>query len=505
MDKSKGLLTNANWSIFSIIVSVLGAFVSMPIIINTLGINNYGLFSIILMIGGFAAIQDFGLGEATLRYVSLYYSKNDIKGINRVVNSTLYLYIIILGSIFIIIQLFSSQIINLFELDNDQVDTGILALRIAAFSFVFVTIAESLQKIPQALLRYDVTSKVNLLIVIIRFSSMIIVVKLGYGIIGLMCVIVLISILKLITYYIVSKKMIKELKILPHYDKNGLKEVFSFSIYSFLNSIISQIANYADRLVLGMFYGASDVAFLAAPKDITSRASGLVGAAGNVLFPKFSSMKEGVGMQKLYVNVLWGLTTFSLIILIPLSVVFSNFLTLWISEEFSNNSSEFAKLFALGFAFNGGASVYMSLLKGTGRMKLLTSIISILTITSIVATIILVYNYGLIGSGIRTLIFSWVCILICIVIGKNVFNNIKLTPFVLENAIIPLIVGFSVYFLGICFDDVIVINNWLLLIVYYTFLSFTVLILSFILNYLFFKKAGSGYYYFNLLSKKIWC
>ena len=99
--KKIGLLNSGLWNIISIIITAFGAFVSMPIIINGIGTDNYGLFSVILMIGGFAALQDFGLGEATLRFVSFYSAKNDLSGIKRVMQSTLLDYLFTLIIVFL--------------------------------------------------------------------------------------------------------------------------------------------------------------------------------------------------------------------------------------------------------------------------------------------------------------------------------------------------------------------------------------------------------------------
>ena len=501
--KGKSLLNNASWNILTLIVTAAGAFFSMPIIINGIGASNYGLYSLIIMIGGFAALQDFGLGEATLRYVSFYYAQSDLKGINRVVGATLAVYIITITIVFLIIQLFAPQIINLFKLDPTQIDTGIASLRVACLSFFIVTLAQALQKIPEALLRYDISNKANLIFAILRFSSMIVVIKLGYGILGLVWVLVCMGFLRSIAFYYISTKLIPGIKIIPRFKRNGIKEVFSFSIYSFINQLISQIAHYADRIVLGIFFGTSDVAFLSAPKDITTRASGITGAAGQALFPKFSAMKENDKMRDLYVQGLWTLTTLSMMLLIPLAIIFPAFLNVWISPEFSKGSAVFARLFALGFAFNGGVTVYFSLLKGTGRIKWLTKIMSSLTIFSTILTAILVYQLGLVGSGIRTILFSWVSIVICIVVGKKVFPTINLKKTIIEFAIIPILIGVAVFFIGILLVDKLSLNNWGYLIAAYSIFSLLIIILSFVLNYLAFNKNGGAYIMTNSLIKRL--
>lgn len=497
------LFTSAIWNITSILITAIGAFVTMPIIINGIGTDNYGLFSIILMIGGFAALQDFGLGEATLRYVSFYFKKNDLNGINRVVQSSLTVYMITISVVFLIIQVFAYQIINLFELQPDQVDIGLTAIRLGALGFFLSTLDQAMQKIPEALVRYDLTNKVNISFTILRFSLMIAAVKYGYGLIGLVSVTVLISAFRLIVFYVVSYRLIPGITIFPAYNKKGIKEVFNFSIYSFINQIISQISQNADRIILGMFFGTSAVGFLSAPKDLIQRASGITGAAGKALFPTFSSMNDSESMVRLYAKSLWLLSLLTMLLLIPLAVIIPDFLSLWISPEFSENSSEFARLFSLGLAFNGGVVVYFSLLKGTNRISWLTKIMSTLTIISIGATALLVYNYGLVGAGIRVLIFSWIGVVICLIIGKQIFKeNYTLRDMVEFGLVLPLS-GLIVYFLGAHFTSVIFLDSWLKLVLGYAFLVCFVGLSALLINLAVYNKSGFGFWLWYTAKNKL--
>lgn len=499
----KVLFTSAVWNIANILITAIGAFVTMPIIINGIGTDNYGLFSIILMIGGFAALQDFGLGEATLRYVSLYSKKNDLKGINRVIQSSLTVYLITISVVFFLIQVFALQIINLFELQPDQVDIGLTAIRLGAFSFFLSTLDQAMQKIPEALLRYDLTNKANICFAALRFSLMVAAIKLGYGLIGLVVATIIISTLRLIWFFFLSQKLIPGVLIYPTYSKKGIKEVFNFSIYSFINQIISQGAQNADRIILGVFFGTSAVGFLSAPKDLIQRASGVTGAAGKALFPAFSSMDNHESMAKLYSQSLWLLSLMTMVLLIPLAIIIPDFLSLWISPNFSENSAEFARLFSIGLSFNGGVVAYFSLLKGTNRINWLTKIMTTLTIVSTGATVVLVHNYGLLGAGVKPILFSWLGIVICIVVGKKIFKDKYQLKDMAEFGLVLPISGITVFFIGTQITTYFILSTWLNLITAYVFFAVLLASLAFLTNLTFFKKKGVGYCVFHSTVTKI--
>ncbi len=499
MKKKKSLFKNSLWNILAVVITAIAGFLIIPVIISEIGAENFGVYSIILMIGGFAALQGLGLGEATLKYVSYYHSKSDIIGVNRVLGSTLLIYIfsgLIISGVIIV---FSADIIQVFKISLENEENASRALRIAGVAFLFSVFASVFRSIAEAIQRYDILSKYNIFMMVIRYSGMYIVAIKGFGIIGLTSLILVSGLVDIVFFVFIAHKLIPGIMFLPRYQVEGIKEVFSYGIFSFINDLIQKAAIYIDQIILGMFFSAASVAYLSAPKDLITKAQKLIGAAGQPLFPRFSSMEEGVEMKNLYVTSIWLLTIFSTIIFIPLAIVLPVFLSKWISPEFAMKSSSFAQLYSLGVSFNGGVIVYSSLLKGTGRIRWLTNIISSLTILSGLITAILVYKYGIIGSGIRILFFSWVGTGLCLYVGKRIFHDFKLIRVMFETSILPIATSLIVFFLGKMVLDLFVISTWSGIVFYYICMFGSLFILSIGSNLLIFGSSGMAF----IFQKKI--
>lgn len=439
--KAKGLLGSAAWNIALLLFGALSGFITMPIIIRNIGTANFGLYSIIMVVGGFVALQDLGLGEATLRFVTKYYWSNDLEGINRILGATLSIYIITSTFCCFIIILFAVQIISLLKMESAQVHDAILSLRIASVGFGFVTIAAALQKIPEAMQRYDISCKVGLVLTIIRCILIIIVVKVDYGIVGLASLLTLNALLMLIIYGIISRLLISGLSLWPHFKISGIKEVLSYGIFSFINQLIASISTSLDRIILGMFFGVADVAFLSAPKGLLSQASSLTGAAGQALFPRFSRMDNKHEITQLYINSTWTLFCFSLILFIPIMILLPEFLALWISPDFSKHSARVAQYFAIYFSVLGVTVPLFSYLKGTGKIHWLTLIFFISSGLSIVLGIILIKLFGLQGAGIRAFCMCWSAIIIAAIVLKKGVGSQNFLYDISRCIILPLIVS----------------------------------------------------------------
>jgi O-antigen/teichoic acid export membrane protein len=410
-----------------------------------------------------------------------------------VLGATLFVYCVTGFAGFLVIEAGAPWIVGAFKIKPESLPVAITSLRIAGISFFLTTIYGALEKIPAATQRYDVSSKLQMCMVLLRYGAMIVVVRQGAGIIGLTGVLAGSSVIYIVVYATIARRLISGVRCWPHVHKKGLKEVFGFGVFSFVNQIIGTISTSTDQFVLGMFFGAKDVGYLTAPRDLLMRVQGMTGAAGYALFPRFSAMDEGAEMERLYRFSLWVLTSFAMLLFIPAAIVLPVFLSLWISPEFSEHSSSVARLLALGMAFNGGVGAYFALLKGTGRVRWITSIVTTLTVLSILVAAGLVYKFGMIGSGIRMLVFSWCGITICLVVGRKVFPRFALGRAIAECAILPVLTGLALFFAGQYTLRILTIKTWVGMILVAAASAALLALISVAANYACFGKEGSAF------------
>ncbi|MFH0755887.1 MAG: oligosaccharide flippase family protein, partial [Bacteroidota bacterium] len=415
-----------------------------------------------------------------------------ISGVNRVLGATLTVYIfsgIIVSGVIIV---FASSIIGLFKVAPENLLNAVKALRIAGAAFMLSTFASALRTIPEATQRYDILTKYNFGLMIIRYTAMYLIAKLGGGIIGLTLLVLFSAVVDIVCYTFIARILIPGIQCYPNFEKKGIREVAGYGIFSFANSLIQKASMYVDQLILGMYYSTASVAHLTAPKELISKAQGLIGAAGQPLFPRFSSMKEGEAMQLLYMTSLWVLTVSSTVIFIPLAVVIPDFLAKWLTPDFAEHSSVFARYFSLGVAFNGGVTAYFALLKGTGRIRWLTNIILVITVTQGLLKSVLVFKLGLIGTSISTIAFSAVGISLCLYVGNRIFSGFPIRRLFIETAMLPIVVGVSVFFAGCYLINDFELTGWFGIALAYTLLFVMVLVIQFGINYLIFRNKSTG-------------
>lgn len=423
--KPKGLISNGAWNVFSIIVAGVIGFVTVPIVITEVGVQDYGIYVLLLMIGGFVGLFDFGLGEATLKFVSQYCASNDLKSINRVLGATITVNLIagLFGLILIIF--FSSWLVNIFKIDPAKIELASRLLIYAGIGFCLALFASSLSAIPQALQRYDILNKVSMLLGILKAAAMIVVVKLGYGITGLVILMPVSTAINIIILLMVGFRLIPGIRPWPIPTHSGLKEVSGYGFFAFVNQIIGRISQEIEKLILGIFFGTAEISYLDVPKQILLKGAGIYGAAGSALFPRFSSMNEDKHMARLFLDSTWLLLCVSLVLFVPTIIILPEFLCLWIGQAFADQSATVAQLIAGSYALSGAFVPYFGLLKGTGRVHWLTIAFIVTTGVGIFAGILLVMNYGLIGAGYRAWVVVWCGFAIILIVCRKVFPVIR--------------------------------------------------------------------------------
>ncbi len=397
--RPKSLFGNATWNFIGQIWAFAVSFLLTPFLILHIGSHNYGIFILIMSISSFLCVMNFGLGEATIRYVAYYYGRQDINGINRVVGATFSIFYIVVVLTLAVFFLSSSWLIKLFAVSLSEYGLSIGLLQLAVMIFAVEIFRQIFSAIPNALQRYDITTKLSILQSIIQVTGFVIIVLNGLSIVHLIAWYLVTVLLTLLVQIIVAKRLIPELRMRPHFSRSGLKEVLSFGIFSLIIYIFYIIQSQTDRLLLGTLVSASAVAYFTVPQNIATRASGLVETMRSVLFSRFSSLTDSNEIKKLYLDLSWALLSATIIICVPLTVLIPDFLRLWISQEFSLKSAWIGQIIAFSCIFRGAAIPLDSLLKGIGKPQYISLLIIATSVTSLILNLILIPIYGLAGAG----------------------------------------------------------------------------------------------------------
>jgi len=453
------LIRNGAWNIFFTLWSAAVTFFLTPFLIASIGTDHYGLFVLLMSVSGLMGIMDLGLGQATLRYVAHYYGRNDLDGVNRVVGATFFVYIFSGVTGWSILFFGAPFIVSILSVPQGEVELSVKLLHLTAFNFGISFISGAFSSIPQALRRFDISTKMSVVQNIFQVCGTVGILVAGYGIYELVVWSVVTSIFNQAISIVVVKRLIPRIRLRPTPTREGLREIFGYGIYSLATNIMGMIWGQADRLLLGILVNPASVGYLTVPQQISFRGSGIVASAGGALFPKFSSMEDRGSIRQLYLVSTWIMLCATVALFVPFTILIPDFLRLWINPEFAAKSSFIGQLIACSCIVRGAFVPYDALFRGMGKPQYLTIQFLGSGITSLVLNIILIPRLGLAGAGycyLATLIWGFVAIVFA---WKRVLEMPSLIP-LMRSVIVPIGLGFVLLLAGNALRSTLPAPDW---------------------------------------------
>jgi O-antigen/teichoic acid export membrane protein len=204
----------------------------------------------------------------------------------------------------------------------------------------------------------------------------------------------------------VARGLLPELRIIPRFSLNGLREIFGYSVFSFLTQIFHSMYRESGKLALGVALGPSAVAFLGTPDSIAYRLYMVIISGIETLLPKFSASKDQREVKSLVLGATWAGMTAAVTVLIPLAALMPDFLRLWINADFARESARVGQMVALSFIAPAGFAGMAVLLRGSGKPGYVTVTMALAGLCLFVGSIILIPNFGVLGAGCGYLLSS---------------------------------------------------------------------------------------------------
>lgn len=429
--KSHKLAKNALFNSSSFVFISFISLIITPFIVRNLTIEGYGIYILLTSIFGFYGIFDLGLGQGLIKFVSEYQATQDLKKLNDAVNSIFWTQFFVGASLSVVLILFASSLVNLFNVSPANFYNAVISLKICAIGFFFSMLSSTFSSVIIGLQRFDITSITESTINLMLNISILVISFLGYGLIGVVAITVVSSFISFITYYFIVTAKLPRYRIYFQIDFSILKQFLEFSRNIFLSKISNIFANYIVRFVVSFFLGPSAVTYYVIPSKLLGAYGGVMGSAVNTLFPYTSSLAATGNIDEIRKVFLKASKVF-VAILLPLSLFITLFskaiLMSWIGIEFAEKSWMVLSILCISSSIGAISTIPNLVILGMGNSKLI-GIFSIITVISYSLFLpLFTMHFGLVGASSALLLTS--VIVISYVIKKtNLFIGIPFSDY----------------------------------------------------------------------------
>lgn len=433
-DKAK----NARNSVFSIAdfgVNAVVLLVATPIYLHHLGAEVFGLWVLLNTVLGFGGMFSFGMGQATLKFVSKYNALNDRAQVSDVIRGTWGIYLS-LGTLGSLVLFFAAQPLfqGIFTVSAEYQEEAVWAMKLAAIGLPIIFTGKVFDSALKGFERYDYASNVNIAMSILRHSLQVAAVLLGYGLLALVAAAVISQVFSaVIKSWFIKRKFLAEYKITPAFRMKNYREVFDFSLYSWLMTILGTLRNNGDRLIIGSLLGATSLAYYDIAQRILVQVYNLVLRASGYLFPYSSRLyEEGrmVELRKNYDSATMMISVVTIAMILPLFIVAYPLLEWWLGVDAANNSAFLMQILAIRYALYPLSIVNTYFLLGSSQVKSFAKIQALSTVFMLVMVYLLTREYGIVGACLGQCCVVFVILLNRTYIENRIFGNWRLLPHV---------------------------------------------------------------------------
>jgi O-antigen/teichoic acid export membrane protein len=462
---------NSLWNTADVLILPILMLLVTPFFIKKLGPAEYGIWMIVNSIIISLGIVNIGAGDAAIKFISKYNALSDKENIKRIVASTFSLNVVITGIIILLgtILFFIVRNFNFLNIDAAYMTIASGSVLLGSVVFGMKQMEQLALSIFKGFERYDSSSIMSIISKFLLLIVQFIVVYSGYSLIYVFLASAGITVVVVFFEYVFVKIRIAYLSFFLRFDRGTIKEIFSFSSWSWTQSVLGIIAGHADRFVVITFAGPKFLAYYALASTIGGQIHQVFTATISWVFPKVSGKTERKeDLLPLYYKLQFLVISGGTIIIGILLIFQRQIFFTWLGAETYTHSILLIKLFLYLSFVNMISIVPYFFLLGANLIRI-SAIFMFISVVLTITMMIIFYHFAAVnGLAYGKLISSLISIpLMLLFVHYNIIEKKDLKSgfifylptllitagFYIENSYSFLFIGAAIILLKILYDQ----------------------------------------------------
>jgi O-antigen/teichoic acid export membrane protein len=388
------------------VAGIAATYVLTPFVIDRLGTEGYGTWTLITSITGYISLLALGVPMACVRYLAQHVAAGNQREVNRTIGSCAALYLVIGGVALIagaaLLLLFGRYEIPPAFADQAPLAFGVMVLQV---SLGFIGL------LPEGIMfaHHDFVARnaVRLAGVALRFALTIALLTVTGSLLALAAIQLLCLLFDVAVSLALIRRRYPGVRIaLADFDTGAVRRVLSFSVYVLLLSAGARLAFETDALVIGAIFGVAAIPFYAVANSLVIYLMELVIAIAAVVSPMATKLNtEGRIDELRQMFLTWSKIALSLSLAacVFLTVLGPRFIGWWIGPAFEEPSGRILQILVLScLVFLPVRGVALPIMMGLGKPQVPTVAFLATGVLNLVLSIALARPLGLAGVAIGT-------------------------------------------------------------------------------------------------------
>ena len=398
----------------------------MPVIIETLGKKDYGIYVLVLGFVGYSFT--FNIGSAITKYVAEYRGSGETEKIRDVLSATFFINVAV-GLLGVAVVCLSANVIveDVFKIDGEYQSKTVTALYIASAIIFFTMLNQVFNAVLQGIHRFDVYSKIFNASSFALLIGNLALAWLGYGLLILLGWNLVVICLTGGVFAIGARKFLPEFGISFRfrYETLGLVLRYSSGIVGY--QILANLLLLFERGWIIRQFGAENLTYYVVPMTLGLYIHGFISSLMLVIFPLASELKDDKDkLLRLYKKATKIACLLVVFLATTLIIESSYFLSLWVGNDFAEKSSDLLVLHTITFGLTAILTISWQMTDGLGFTKYNFGLFSVCLILTVILIIGLTPGYGNYGIAVARLVGFGVIFFSIFYVENWIFGKIQI-------------------------------------------------------------------------------
>jgi O-antigen/teichoic acid export membrane protein len=311
-------------------------------VVKGLGDAGYGLYSLVTAIVGYFAVIDINVTAGSVKFIAGFSARKDGGKINQTICFGIIVYALLgaLGALGLVVgaHFFVTRV---FSVPPALAAEAVATLKLAALGFFIGQLQSYLQSVPQALMRFDISGRLEVLFGVVVPLLTVLLLMRGYGLFE----VILLRVAASAAHCLILWRSI--VRLLPglalRWPSRAIRrDLLHFSAWSFLSRLAALSYAHADKLIIGALAGVTALAWFTVASTLANRVLGLTFRLSGVFFPAASALAasgELARLDRLYLKATRYVVFLNAAILVLVAVFAHKILLYWMNPVYARNGA----------------------------------------------------------------------------------------------------------------------------------------------------------------------
>lgn len=358
------IFRNSFLSFTSLVIPLLVGLITVPHIINYLGLERFGVLTLVWAVIGYASLFDLGISRALTKRVAAL--QGQISRLRSLVRSGLFLmslFGVAMGLLALVVtRQFDYQ---RFGLGQDEFNQSVLLL---AVSIPLVIVSGGFRGVLEGLYRFTIVSAVRLGFGLITFIAPVFVLASAPRIDYIIAIMLGARIIGALVMAWNCRAYLSKGNVSSSRRRVELRNMLTFGGWITVSNLASALMLYMDRFILASSAFASSLAFYSTPYEFVTKIFILPSSLSSVLFPYMARSTRFIDASNQLLALGSVLVLAAVTPVVALIILFApELLGWWISPKFGSEAAPVLRILSIGVLVNCLAQVFQTYLLGRGH------------------------------------------------------------------------------------------------------------------------------------------